>query len=93
MVSWSRNAPRQDFPEVRPQTQRNVDIAGVSAAHRDAKPGTGGVEVLNRAQSPAEMPIIEMCVGLELLRYCSTGADLSINCAGISGANCLERLL
>jgi hypothetical protein len=62
MVPSSEIAPRQGSPRGLPQTQRGAVIGGTSAAHRDAKPGTEPVEVLNRAQSPADKSIIEMSV-------------------------------
>jgi hypothetical protein len=78
-VPFSRSAPRQDFPMEPLQTKRNAEIEGVSAAHRDAKPGAERVEVQNTAQSPADKPIAETCVDLKALR-CYTSAHVHKNC-------------
>jgi hypothetical protein len=65
MVPSSEIAPRQVSPRGPPRIQPGAVIGGTSAAHRDAKPGIVPAEVLNRAQLPADKPIIEMFVDCE----------------------------
>jgi hypothetical protein len=69
MVPSSESAPHLSSPRGPPHIQHSAVAVAASAAHLDAKPGTGRVGVPNRAQLAAQKQEIEIinCISIEKL--------------------------